>query len=323
MINPLRIVFMGTPEFAVASLDALCNSTHHVVTVVTAPDKPASRGLKIHSSAVKEYALQRNIPILQPENLKDPVFLMKIKELSPDIQVVVAFRMLPEAVWKLPRFGTINLHASLLPQYRGAAPINRAIMNGEKETGVTTFFINSEIDSGDILMQERVPISDNDNAAILHDRLMMKGASLLVKTVDGLSTKTLKPIRQQSFSLAVLKTAPKIFRNDCRINWNSSSKTIYDFVRGLSPYPGAWTEFIKVNETVRHRTVLKIYKCSPADYIPGNLGSIMISGQDMYASCSGGRIQLLELQQEGKKRMSAAEFLRGFQNEGLEQYQLL
>lgn len=313
MIKPLRIVFMGTPEFAVASLQALHCSVHVVVAVVTAPDKPASRGLKLRTSAVKDYALKNNLPILQPEKLKSPDFTAQLKDFAPDIQVVVAFRMLPEDVWALPALGTINLHASLLPNYRGAAPINRAIMNGEKMTGVTTFLLNREIDTGDILLQEAVEIQPDDDAGSLHDKLMAKGARLLVKTVDALSAGILKPTKQIAGAQSDIKTAPKLFRNDCRIDWNMNTERVNNFVRGLSPYPGAWTTLAdKSDENTQF--ILKIYKGKPSTIANLPSGALMAEGDVLFIGCSGGSLQILELQQEGKKRMSAAEFLRGFRN---------
>ena len=314
---------MGTPEFAVATLDALVKSRHKVIAVITAPDKPASRGLKLQASAVKEYAVKNNIPVLQPEKLKNPDFISELKSLNADLQVVVAFRMLPEAVWAMPPLGTINLHASLLPQYRGAAPINWAIINGEKESGITTFFIQHEIDTGDILMQEHIPIDANEDAGSLHDKLMVSGAKLIVQTLDNVANGNIKPIKQTQIAAGDLKSAPKIFRNDCRINWNQEASKILNFVRGLSPYPGAWTEIkdeaeikFKVENKMKildTKIILKLYKCLAHPEIQMPVGTIAVNAQNqLLVGCKQGSIEILELQAEGKKRMSASDFLRGF-----------
>lgn len=302
----MRIVFMGTPDFAVASLEALIKSKYQVVGVVTAPDRPAGRGQKIKESAVKQCAQMFDIPVLQPERLKSPEFLKQLKELEADLQVVVAFRMLPEVVWNMPKKGTINVHASLLPQYRGAAPINHAILNGEKETGVTTFLLNHQIDTGNILLSKKIEISKTDDAGTLHDKLMHPGAHLLIETVDLLSANNITPTPQESLiENENLKPAPKIFRNDCKIDWTKDSETIYNHIRGLSPYPGAFTELD--NKT------LKIFKSKKGDetlkHQPGQLVTdgksfIKIATQDNY-------LYLLELQLQGKKKMNTEDFLRG------------
>lgn len=302
----MRIVFMGTPDFAVASLEALIKSKYQVVGVVTAPDRPAGRGQKIKESAVKQCAQMFDIPVLQPERLKSPEFLKQLKELEADLQVVVAFRMLPEVVWNMPKKGTINVHASLLPQYRGAAPINHAILNGEKETGVTTFLLNHQIDTGNILLSKKIEISKTDDAGTLHDKLMHLGAHLLIETVDLLSANNITPTPQESLiENENLKPAPKIFRNDCKIDWTKDSETIYNHIRGLSPYPGAFTELD--NKT------LKIFKSKKGDetlkHQPGQLVTdgksfIKIATQDNY-------LYLLELQLQGKKKMNTEDFLRG------------
>src|SRR5687767_874321 len=232
---------MGTPEFAVASLDILVKNNYPIAAVITAPDKPAGRGLEVQQSAVKKYAVLKNLNVLQPEKLKDPDFISRLKALNADLFIVVAFRMLPEAVWNMPELGTFNLHASLLPQYRGAAPINRAIMNGEKETGVTTFFLQQEIDAGDILFQEKISIGDTETAGELHDRMAELGAALVVKTVRAIEDDSTHPVPQPPAG-ANLKTAPKIFKEDCRINWNKSANEIFNLIRGLSPFPGAFTD---------------------------------------------------------------------------------
>ncbi|MDR1810192.1 MAG: methionyl-tRNA formyltransferase, partial [Prevotella sp.] len=242
----IRIVFMGTPEFAVGSLSALVENGYNVVGVITMPDKPAGRGHKLQASAVKEYALQQNLPLLQPEKLKDDFFLQQLSAWHADLQVVVAFRMLPEAVWSMPRLGTFNLHASLLPQYRGAAPINHAIINGEKETGATTFFLTHEIDTGNIIKQIRIPVRETDTAGSIHDELMKKGAQLVMDTVDMISEGHIETVPQEQFAIeeSKLKPAPKIFRETCRIDWMKPATDIFNFIRGLSPYPSAWTELV-------------------------------------------------------------------------------
>src|ERR1043165_9173853 len=245
----LRIVFMGTPEFAVASLDALVNKGYNIVGVITAPDKPAGRGMKLQESAVKKYAVEKGLRILQPEKLKNPQFLDELKSLNADLQVVVAFRMLPEVVWNMPALGTINVHASLLPQYRGAAPINWAIINGEKQTGITTFKLKHEIDTGDILLQETINIGEDETAGELHDRMKEIGAQLLVKTIKGIADGSLKETPQPPGDI---KHAPKIFTETCHIKWNKSLNSIYNLIRGLSPYPGAFT--------LLDEKVLKIFK---------------------------------------------------------------
>jgi methionyl-tRNA formyltransferase len=304
----LRLVFMGTPEFAVASLDALVAAGCTIVGVVTAPDKPAGRGMKLQESAVKKYAVEKGLHVLQPEKLRNPQFLEELKALQADLQIVVAFRMLPEAVWNMPPLGTINVHGSLLPQYRGAAPINWAIINGEKETGVTTFKLKHEIDTGDILLQERIPIGKNDTAGEVHDRMKEVGAQLLVRTVQGLADGSLQEVPQLSVvaSEADIKHAPKIFTETCRIDWNQPAERIHNLIRGLSPYPAAFTQL--------HGKVLKIYKSekewNQPSHAPGEFES---NGKTFLKfACTDGYIQVKELQLEGKKRMSVEDFLRGF-----------
>jgi len=294
---------MGTPEFAVPALEILIKNQYHVVAVVTAPDKPAGRGLKLKISPVKDCALKYNIPVLQPEKLKSPEFIQQLKSYRADLQIVVAFRMLPEAVWAMPRLGTFNLHASLLPQYRGAAPINWAIMNGERESGVSTFFLQHEIDTGDILFYEKEPINEDDNAGTLYSRLMNKGAGLVLKTVQSIEKGEYRP-QPQNFSSA-LKTAPKIHKETCEIDWNKSAKEVNDFVRGLSPYPGAWT---KINEKN-----CKIFKTKIIEPVPGKkAGEFSTDNKTyIYFNTGAGAVSVLELQLEGKKSMSIEEFLRG------------
>jgi len=312
MNSDLRIVFMGTPDFAVESLNALLKNNFNVVGVITAPDKPAGRGMKIQYSAVKEYALKNNLNLLQPEKLKSPEFIYSLKALLPDLQVVVAFRMLPEIVWNMPRFGTFNLHASLLPHYRGAAPINWAIINGEKETGITTFFINQNIDTGDIIFSEKVSIGDDETAGELHDRLMTTGAELVVKTVKTISEGNLK-IQKQELILSAenIKSAPKLFKENCKINWNQDLDSIHNLIRGLSPYPAAFTELVSPeNKTF----LLKIFKCSKekTNHDFSN-GKILTDHKVFFKiAVKGGFISLLQVQLEGRKKMSVSEFLRGF-----------
>jgi methionyl-tRNA formyltransferase len=311
-----RIVFMGTPEFAVASLNALLKDNFNIAGVITSPDKPAGRGQKIMPSAVKQYALKSSLsPILQPVNLKDPAFIKKLQSLKPDLQVVVAFRMLPEPVWALPGHGTINLHASLLPQYRGAAPINRVIMNGEKETGVTTFFIRHEIDTGNILFQEKIPVKDDETAGGLHDRLMHIGAALVVKTVRNIMDGHYSETNQTELisKNLVLKSAPKITAEDCRINWNNDVSNIYNLIRGLSPQPAAWSEWL--NEAGQ-KIIFKIYfsdiETLSHNYKPGTL--ITDQKKILKVACRDGFIRIRDLQQAGKKRMGVEDFLRGNRN---------
>lgn len=298
---------MGTPEFAVASLEALLKAGEQIVAVVTAPDKPAGRGQKLQESAVKQYALSQNLPILQPVKLKDETFLEELASYEADLQVVVAFRMLPEVVWDMPPMGTINLHASLLPQYRGAAPINHAIINGERESGVSTFFLQQEIDTGNLLFREVVRIGPSDTAGELHDELMQVGAALLVKTVQAISEGEVEPIPQKELITGTpLKHAPKIFKKDCQIIWNRTVKEIHNHIRGLSPYPTAYTELGGKS--------LKVYKSlpekgnvthKPGEYDTDGKTYLKFAGTDGY-------VQLLEVQQEGKKRILIDEFLRGY-----------
>ena len=301
----MRIVFMGTPDFAVASLDALLKAGFDVVGVITAPDKPAGRGQKIHQSAVKQYAESHNLYTLQPEKLKDKAFLKELETLKADLQVVVAFRMLPEVVWNMPSKGTINLHASLLPQYRGAAPINWAIINGEEESGVTTFFLKQEIDTGDILFCEKVSISDNMIAGELHDELMNIGAGLLTKTVTAIKEGNYKELPQDSFDDTVLKHAPKIFKDDCKINWEEPLERVYNHIRGLSPYPAAFTTFLgKTLKLFRAEKEAEYHETPAGDFISDGKTFLKFATPDGY-------ISLKEIQLEGKKRMRIDEFLRG------------
>jgi len=311
MKNP-RIVFMGTPGFAVASLGALLMNGFNVSGVVTTPDKPAGRGRKISASPVKEFAVSHYLPVMQPVNLKDPDFLSSLISLKPDIFIVVAFRMLPEPVWKIPPLGTFNLHASLLPQYRGAAPVNHAIINGETVTGVTTFLIDDKIDTGNILLREEVNIFPYENAGDLHDRLMKYGARLVIKTLRGIIENKIKPQPQQNFMMPgeVLKKAPKIFPSDSVIDWNNDPEQIHNLIRGLAPVPCAGSTLVKENKTVS----FKIYESYPEtashSFKPG---SIISDGKEkMKIACKSGYVHILQLKPEGRKRMSTPEFLRGF-----------
>ncbi|WP_374165145.1 methionyl-tRNA formyltransferase [Arcticibacter sp. MXS-1] len=302
----MRIVFMGTPDFAVASLDALVKEGFNIVAVVTAPDKPAGRGQKINESAVKKYAAEHQLPVLQPARLKDPAFLEELRQFNADLQVVVAFRMLPEVVWNMPPKGTINLHGSLLPDYRGAAPINWAVINGEKQSGVTTFFLQHEIDTGDILFSEAVDIADDETAGELHDKLMIVGAGLLVRTVKAIEKGEYQETPQAKLLNSEPKHAPKIFKEDCQINWNQPARKVYNHIRGLSPYPAAFT--------MLNGKTLKIYKAevqtTPSELQPGQYTS---NGKtDLLFACQDGLISVKELQLEGKKKMSTEEFLRGY-----------
>ena len=300
----LRIVFMGTPEFAVASLDALVSSGYNVVGVITAPDKAAGRGMKMNESAVKKYAMEKNLKILQPEKLKNPAFIEELKSLNANLQVVVAFRMLPEVVWNMPEYGTINVHGSLLPQYRGAAPINWAIINGEKETGVTTFKLQHEIDTGNILLQAIIPITENETAGELHDDMKEVGAQLLVKTLQQLETGELNEVPQASIA-GEIKHAPKIFTETCKIDWSKSIDEIHNLVRGLSPFPGAFTTLNGKN--------FKIYKSSKETTAHNNSVGEILTDNKTYIkfACPGGFIKVEDLQLEGKKRMNVQDFLRG------------
>ena len=332
----LRIVFMGTPEFAVASLEALVNAGCQIVGVITAPDKPAGRGMKLQESAVKKYAVEKGLKVLQPEKLKNPQFLEELQSLKADLQIVVAFRMLPEVVWNMPPMGTINVHGSLLPQYRGAAPINWAIINGEKETGVTTFKLKHEIDTGDILLQEKIPIGENETAGELHDKMKEVGAQLLVKTIQGLADGSLKETPQSAISgqqaasskrqaaindpatlethpltthHSLLKHAPKIFTETCRIDWNKPVDKVHNLIRGLSPFPGAFSSLD--NKT------LKIYRSEKEHEAPLLQPGAFKTDKKTYLkfACTDGSILVKELQLEGKKKMQVEDFLRGYRFE--------
>ncbi len=306
---------MGTPDFAVEPLKKLVENKYNIVGVITNPDKPAGRGQKIQESAVKKYASSQNLKILQPEKFRNEDFLKELKDLNADLQIVVAFKMLPEIVWNMPKIGTFNLHTSLLPQYRGAAPINWAIINGDSKTGITTFFLKHEIDTGNIIFQQEIKINDDDNAGIIHDKLMYAGSDLVIKTVDAIIEDNYPQINQNELIEPGTETkhAPKIFKQDCKINWEADINSIHNLIRGLSPYPASWTELIsKNNELIQ----VKIYKsekelCNHSHFI----GEI-ISDQKTYlkVAVKDGFINITELQQAGKKRLHIKDFLRGFQN---------
>ncbi|MFT3933584.1 MAG: methionyl-tRNA formyltransferase [Chitinophagaceae bacterium] len=303
-----NIIFMGTPEFAVASLDALVNAGFNIAAVITAPDKPAGRGMKLTESAVKKYAVEKNLPLLQPEKLKNPEFLETLRALKANIQVVVAFRMLPELVWDMPPMGTINLHGSLLPQYRGAAPINWAVINGEKETGVTTFKLQHAIDTGNILLQESFPIDENETAGDVHDKMKEIGAALLVKTIAGLAAGTLQEHPQTNLmgDESTIKHAPKIFTETCKIDWNNSTSAIHNLIRGLSPFPAAFSflndKMLKIYSSSKEITTPKV---GPGELVTDNKTFLKFATSDGY-------IHVNTLQLEGKKKMQVDEFLRGY-----------
>ncbi|MCD8317520.1 MAG: methionyl-tRNA formyltransferase [Paraprevotella sp.] len=310
----LRIVYMGTPDFAVESLKRLVEGGYNVVGVVTMPDKPIGRHQDVlQASAVKKYAVEQGLTVLQPVRLKDETFVEELRSLKADLQIVVAFRMLPEVVWNMPPLGTFNLHASLLPQYRGAAPINWAVINGETGTGITTFFLEHDIDTGKIIRQVRIPIADTDNAGVVHDKLMELGGQLVVETVDRILAGDVHPVPQEKMPMEKpLHPAPKIFKETCRIDWTSKSlKALYDFIRGLSPYPAAWTE---MKDASGKTYTLKIYEtekepCTPAEAV----GEVVSDGRNYFkVAVNGGYLHLKEIQLIGKKRMKTEDFLRGF-----------
>lgn len=310
----LKIVYMGTPEFAVESLKRLVEGGYNVVAVITMPDKPMGRhGSVLQPSPVKQYAVSQGLKVLQPEKLKDEAFIGELQSLHADLQIVVAFRMLPEVVWAMPRLGTFNLHASLLPQYRGAAPINWAVINGETETGITTFFLKHDIDTGEIIDQVRIPIADTDDVGVVYDKLMRLGGDLVLKTVDAILDGNVKTVPQESVPLSgELHPAPKIFKETCRIDWTQGTKRIYDFIRGLSPYPGAWTEF-HVGETV---STLKLFETQKifADHAL-EPGAFVTDGKSyLHIATSDGYLNVLSLQLAGKKRMGIADFMKGYRH---------
>lgn len=309
-MSNIKIVFFGTPHFAVAALKALVENNHEVVGVVTAPDKPAGRGRSLKESAVKEYALSRNLKVLQPSNLKSEEFHNILKELQPDLQVVVAFRMLPEAVWALPKLGTFNLHASLLPQYRGAAPINWAIINGETKTGVTTFFIDDKIDTGEIIDQEEVSIETTDNAGTLHDKLMATGSQLVLKTVDRIASGKIKTLKQPAGNK--LKTAYKLHAENTKIDWNKPALEIQNLIKGLSPYPAAWSFFMNGKDEMTVKIFSTHYEILKH---PNKTGVILSSKKEIKVAVKDGYILIDEIQLAGKKKMDVASLLNGFKIE--------
>ncbi|MBR0523777.1 MAG: methionyl-tRNA formyltransferase [Prevotella sp.] len=316
----IRIIFMGTPEFAVDTLKRLVENGYPVVAVVTQPDKPVGRHQDtLQPSAVKQYALSKGIPVLQPVKMKDPEFIEQLRSFHADLQVVVAFRMLPEVVWDMPRWGTFNVHAALLPQYRGAAPINWAVINGETETGVTTFFLDKDIDTGRIIKQKRFAITDEANVETVYDGLMYLGAEIVIETIDDLlaADGNIPTIAQEDMLLpegTMLLPAPKIFRETCQVNWQQPAKKVYDFVRGLSPYPGAWTNLVSPDE---RKTVLKIFNTAKTDVkqLPeAVVGTLCTTGNRLFVKTEDSWLELLELQLSGKKRMLVRDFLNGIRD---------
>lgn len=306
----LRLVYMGTPDFAVASLKALHEAGYNIVGVITMPDKPAGRGHKIKYSPVKDYALAHDLNLLQPEKLKDEAFLHDLKALKADLQIVVAFRMLPEVVWAMPRLGTFNLHGSLLPKYRGAAPINWAIMNGETETGITTFFLKHAIDTGDIIYQERIPIHEDDDVEVIHDKLMDLGATLVLKTVEDIARNRVKERPQEEKDLV---PAPKLFKSTCKIDWSLGAKQIYDHIRGLSPYPASWTNFVQHPEEDSTPIFMKVYASSYTLASPKEaVGTILSDKKSLRVVVKDGYVTLLNVQLPGKKRLPVEALLRGY-----------
>ncbi|WP_194767879.1 methionyl-tRNA formyltransferase [Tamlana sp. I1] len=306
-MKDLRIVFMGTPDFAVATLQTLVENNYNIVGVITAPDKPAGRGRKLNESAVKKYAVSKNLRVLQPTNLKNDDFLEELKSLNANLQIVVAFRMLPKVVWKMPEYGTFNLHASLLPNYRGAAPINWAIINGESKTGVSTFFIDEEIDTGDMILQEELPIEANENAGSLHDKLMNIGSALVLKTVKSIESGPVKTIPQKDST--DIKTAYKLDKDNCKINWNTSIDHIYNQIRGLSPYPAAWCTLINGED----RLDIKIY-ATEKELIEHNtpIGTLLSTKKELKVAVTGGYIILKEIKLPGKRAMDIKSLLNGY-----------
>lgn len=308
MSKRLKIVFFGTPEFAVESLDRIIRDGHDVAAVVTPPDKPAGRGHKLLQSDVKKYALEKGIPVLQPEKLRDPDFIEELRSLNADVFTVIAFRMLPEVVWSMPPMGTFNLHGSLLPRYRGAAPINRAVMNGDAETGVTTFFLSHDIDTGNIIFRERLPIAPDENAGSVHDRMMTLGAKVVSRTLEAIAEGTAPSLPQNEEEAC---PAPKIFREDCRIDWALTARHIHNHIRGLAPYPCAWST---LEEQTGKPVETKILKAiiSTDDISGATPGEIRILDGRMLAKCGQGTIEILSLKPAGKKEMEASAFLRGY-----------
>ncbi len=313
--NDLRIVFLGTPDFAVESLRRLVEGGYNIVGVITMPDKIAGRGHKMFQSPVKEYAVAHGLELLQPVSLKDPEFVEELRSLNADLQIVIAFRMLPEVVWNMPKYGTFNLHASLLPKYRGAAPINWAVMNGDTETGVTTFFLKHEIDTGDVIQQEKIGISRTDNVGVIHDKLMMLGAKMVIETVDAILDGSVSPIPQDELCNQGIEAtpAPKIFKETCKIDWSRPSEEIYNHIRGLSPYPAAWTDITNGSEEYS----IKIFETSePLVNKKLATGHLEFDSKHLYVGCGDGAIEILSMQLSGKKRMAPSDFMRGFDLSG-------
>lgn len=309
-MKDLRILFMGTPDFAVATLEKLVECDYTIVGVITAPDRPAGRGRKLQQSAVKTYALKKGLPVLQPTNLKNGNFLTALAELRANLQIVVAFRMLPKVLWNMPEYGTFNLHASLLPNYRGAAPINWVLINGEKETGVTTFFIDDKIDTGEIILQERTPIAEHDTAGTLHDRLMVMGSNLVAQTVRQIADGTVTTVRQTDTE--GLKTAYKIHKETCAIDWSKSIDAIYDHIRGLSPYPAAWST-LTTGDT---QLSVKIYAVTKERETHQHvIGTVVFDKKELKVAVKGGFISILEMQLPGKRRMKTSDILNGLKLE--------
>ena len=313
--NELRIIFMGTPEFAVETLRALVENNYNVVAVVTQPDKPVGRHqTEMQPSEVKKYALEQGLPVLQPEKMKDPAFVEQLRSYKANLQVVVAFRMLPEVVWAMPEYGTFNVHAALLPQYRGAAPINWAVINGETETGVTTFFLDHDIDTGRIILKKHFPIPDDADVEYVYDGLMHLGAKICLETLDAIIATDGRPktMSQEELSISeALKPAPKIFKETCEVNWQQPAKKVYDFVRGLSPYPGAWTTLVSPDGK---ETVLKLFKATKTTLSATEPGRISADKRHLYISCADTLLQIDALQLAGKKRMDAAAFINGMKD---------
>lgn len=310
--NELRIIYMGTPDFAVETLRLLVERGYNVVAVVTMPDKPAGRGYKIQYSPVKQYAMSVGLPILQPTNLKDPAFIDELRSYDAHLQIVVAFRMLPQVVWDMPPMGTFNLHASLLPQYRGAAPLNWAIMNGDKETGVTTFFLTHEIDTGRVIQRRSIPIADDDNVGVIHDKLMVMGAEMVCETVDNIIADRVVPIAQEELTTdEPLRPAPKIFKDTCRLNFSCNVEQLYNQVRGLSPYPAAWYEWVAPDGAI---SSVKVYEATRRVCNHSlACGSIVTDGKKtIEIACADGFLSIHSLQLAGKKRLTAEELLRGY-----------
>ncbi len=308
----MNIVFFGTPDFAVESLKRLVEAGYNIVSVVTSPDKPGGRNHHMLQSDVKRYALEQGLPLLQPTNLKDPAFVKQLRALDAQLFIVIAFRMLPEVVWTMPPLGTFNLHASLLPKYRGAAPINWAVMNGDTRTGVTTFFLKHEIDTGDIIQQKEIAIGRHDNVEVIHDRLMMLGADMVLETVAAIQAGTVHPIAQDQLLTAGQEPtpAPKIFKDTCRIHWQWPAERVYNHIRGLSPYPAAWTEICGADGEPRQLKIFETAEPVPAQGLTP--GSVRVDGKRMHIACADGWIEILSLQLAGKRRITTDEFLRGF-----------